>query len=271
MTLTPLYFLAGYFVFRLATLALVKEKPLRGFWDLRIGFSLLASLVLWKIAPLFIRWNTVFDNPLLLLYMNGGLAAVLGALVMGLTIGALSLWQARKAYVVARWRLLAPVGCASALVLALLAADPLWTNSVQVADAQALQMLLPASDGTKTAVAEARGQVLVLNFWATWCPPCKAELPDLQDFAKRLPSKVTLWSVDLTGTETLGQAAVLAYIKNHGMTWKQLLDDGTLQKAYGVTVVPTTLVFDPAGHLVERRVGAVDLSWLQGLAGRYAD
>jgi len=271
MTLTPLYFLAGYFVFRLATLALVKEKLVRRFWDLRIGFALLAGLILWKITPLFIRWNTVFDNPLLLLYMNGGLAAVLGGLVMGLTIAALSLWQARKAHPVARWRLLTPISVASAFVLVLLAADPYWTNPVQLTGSEAAQMLLPASDGTKTAFVEARGQVLVVNFWATWCPPCKAELPELQDFAKRLPAKVAFWSVDLAATETIGQSAVLAYIKNHGMTWKQLFDEGALQKAYSVTVVPTTLVFDPSGRLVERRVGAVDLSWLQGLVHRYAD
>ncbi|MEI8095146.1 MAG: TlpA disulfide reductase family protein [Spirochaetales bacterium] len=268
MSPAPLYFLAGYVLFRVLTLVVLKDKALRSAWDTRVAVSLVAALLFWKVTPLFTRWDLVLDNPLLLLYMNGGFTALTGAASMGLTILAIGVWQVRRIAETPRWRLLVPLAAGALLAVALFWAEPLWSMPAPAASDSA-QLLVPTVAGPPAALVEAKGKVLVVNFWATWCPPCKAELPDLQDFVKIQPPGVVLWGVDLLGSETGGQSAVEAYLANHAMTWKQLLDDGALQRAYSVTVVPTTLVFDPAGQLVERRVGAVDLSWLKGLAARY--
>jgi thiol-disulfide isomerase/thioredoxin len=270
MTLTPLFFLAGYFLFWVLTFLLIPDKPSRRFWGLRVAVALVAGVALWKLTPLYTHWSVVLDNPLLLVYMNGGLAAVVGGVSAGFTVAAVGLWLVRKSQKFPLWRFCAPVAAGVVLVVALLAAETQWIVAASPAPPDAAQLLVPAVEGPAAAFAEARPQVLVVNFWATWCPPCKAELPDLQDFARLKLSGIQLWGVDLLGSESGGLAAVKKTIASQNMGWKQLVDEtGALAQAYNITVIPTTLVFDPKGALVERRVGAVDLAWLRGLAARY--
>jgi thiol-disulfide isomerase/thioredoxin len=111
-----------------------------------------------------------------------------------------------------------------------------------------------------------RGKGVVLNLWATWCPPCVRELPSLAAMARRLaPAGIVVLplSADLGGT-----AVVQRYFQAHGITGLPVLldPDGSAMHALGARGVPTTYLIDPAGKEVGWVEGAQDWSAPASLA-----
>jgi thiol-disulfide isomerase/thioredoxin len=113
------------------------------------------------------------------------------------------------------------------------------------------------------------GKVVVLNFWATWCGPCKEELPTLQTLHDLGDSRVVVLSVNVR--EPAPRA--MRYAQATGLTFPVLPDPkGDLAKRWGVTVYPSTLLLAPDGQARWRVVGDVDWSgreaqgWLTQLA-----
>ncbi len=134
-----------------------------------------------------------------------------------------------------------------------------------------LHVSVPDLEGRHHTLAEWKGRVAVVNFWATWCPPCLTELPDLKTFAATSKT-VAVVGVNAIATEKQGAAGVLAFAAAQKLGWTQLADpDGALQKAYSVSALPTTVVLDSEGAVVDRHEGAVDLGWLNSLAAKYGE
>lgn len=76
--------------------------------------------------------------------------------------------------------------------------------------------------------------------------------------------------INLIGTEKEGEKGVIRFASQNKLTWTQLTDpQGILQRAFSVTSIPTTVVLDPSGRVVDRREGPVDLFWLRTLEGRF--
>lgn len=97
-------------------------------------------------------------------------------------------------------------------------------------------------------------QPLVINFWGTWCPPCRKEIPDLVRFYDEYKSK-GLEIVSLAVNDN--PDAVRAYASNAGMHWVMLMgEDDIYQKYGGIRGVPTTIFIDRNGKEVKRMVGA---------------
>ena len=263
---------AGFLVFYLALHLMEKDKKVRQFWVSRTLTALTVSIILWKLAPLWTRWETVFSNPLLLLSMNAGLAGILGGLFAFCVIVWLSLVQIRRQRPhVRRAPLLVPVSAGLLMVALVTFVEPLVIPRPGSDPGPALQTLVPDLEGRTHALSDWRGKVVVINFWATWCPPCLAELPEFQSFVQKPSSKIVLLGVNLIATEKAGEKSVVQFATKHKMSWAQLLDPkGDLQKAFEVTSIPTTVVLDPDGRVVDRRVGAVDLFWLRTLEARFA-
>jgi peroxiredoxin len=117
--------------------------------------------------------------------------------------------------------------------------------------------------GGKFQMSESRGRVVVLNFWATWCEPCRAEMPLLETrFGDEAPSGVLVVGID--SDDTLAQ--VRAYGDALKLTFPLLLDpDGEVQALYRVRGYPTTFFVDEAGVIRHVHVGAMDAETL----GRY--
>ena len=116
-------------------------------------------------------------------------------------------------------------------------------------------------DGRAFDLAAYRGQVVVLNFWGSWCPPCRAEAPALERVAAALkPSGVVFVGVD---TRDLDQDAARAFLRNVGTTYVNLDDsDGRLALAFQQgsvrlppQAIPSTLVVDRQGRLAARILG----------------
>jgi cytochrome c biogenesis protein CcmG, thiol:disulfide interchange protein DsbE len=117
----------------------------------------------------------------------------------------------------------------------------------------------PAPDFTVTDAAgksfklsSLAGTPVVLNFWATWCPPCRAELPELQAGSQRLAGQVAI--VGLNQGETPEE--VRAFIEKMGLTFQVPLDERMdVSKAYAVRNLPTTFFIDRTGVIRDMQIG----------------
>ena len=157
-------------------------------------------------------------------------------------------------------RRLIVAGLGSAIVAAIAAGwyvlqQPAPTSSAGIArpGAPAPQIALPVvGDGTSDLRAE-RGKVVLINFWATWCEPCKSEMPGLQQLANDLQGQpFRLYSVDLQ--ENADQ--IRAFERDYGLSLYAVMDqDGDATRAYGVRALPSTFVVDKNGIVSLQRLG----------------
>jgi len=113
--------------------------------------------------------------------------------------------------------------------------------------------VLTSFDGQRIQLSDYRGRIVVLNFWATWCPPCREEAPVLQRAAERLESAgVTILGIDVWDD----QAAAIEFLNETGVTYPNAEDTTRLIPVeFGVTGLPETFVIDRQGVLVRRWVG----------------
>lgn len=109
-------------------------------------------------------------------------------------------------------------------------------------------------DGSSLRLSDLKGKVVLLNFWATWCPPCREEIPSmmkLNSFMAGKPFQMVAVSIDEGG-----KAAVEAYFKESGFSLPTYLDPSAASsKAYGITGVPESFIIDKQGVLVKKIVG----------------
>ena len=115
--------------------------------------------------------------------------------------------------------------------------------------------------GRKVDLATYRGKAVAVNFWATWCPPCRAELPDLVEVRKEHAGDC----FELLGVavNSGGADQVAAFAKEHGMTYPVLVDDGLVSDAWKVESLPTTFIIDPKGNISFSTTGAVTRAQLE--------
>ncbi|WP_240345784.1 peroxiredoxin family protein [Parageobacillus toebii] len=110
--------------------------------------------------------------------------------------------------------------------------------------------------GNKVKLSDLRGNTVILNFWATWCPPCKAEIPEMQKFYENNKNNnVEILAVNLTNSES-SPDAVKNFVREKGMTFNILLDkQGEIGNLYGVITIPTSYIIDKNGIIRGKYVG----------------
>ncbi len=124
------------------------------------------------------------------------------------------------------------------------------------------EITFPDLDGHPQSLRAWRGKVLLVNFWATWCPPCLREIPYLKELQRRYGDK----GLQVVGIALDSPAAVRAYVKRHGIDYPILLggDQGAmLSRELGnrMEVLPFTAVIDRRGKLVLNKAGEIDAAW----------
>jgi thiol-disulfide isomerase/thioredoxin len=124
---------------------------------------------------------------------------------------------------------------------------------------------LRRTDGRIDSLARHRGQVVLVNLWATWCAPCREEMPALQRFARENAGKVVVLGVD----QGESAAAAAAYAKERGVTFPILVDE---QQQYGRTYaaigLPTSVIVDRSGHVVQGIDGQMTLQQMRAAVAR---
>lgn len=117
----------------------------------------------------------------------------------------------------------------------------------------ALNFILKALDGGEVSLEGFRGKAVVVNFWATWCPPCRSEIPDFIEFYNQYRGRgVMVLAVNLREPED----HVRAFAEKAGMDFPVLLDlSGDVAEIYKVQAIPTTIVVDESGVIKSRIVG----------------
>ncbi|HYG60447.1 MAG TPA: TlpA disulfide reductase family protein [Symbiobacteriaceae bacterium] len=129
-----------------------------------------------------------------------------------------------------------------------------------------------AFDGQPVSLSSLRGQAVFLNFWASWCGPCRLEMPEVQRLAAGLPPGTAVLTVNMTGQES-SPAAVEQFLQARGYTFPVALDlNGSAGETYGVLSLPTSLFISPEGVVTARVNGplshAAMLDYLKNAAGR---
>jgi peroxiredoxin len=119
---------------------------------------------------------------------------------------------------------------------------------------RAPEFTLTSTQGEEISLADFRGRPVVLNFWATWCPPCRAEMPEFQAASVKYNGQAAFLGVD--------QGEILPVVADYGaalgITYPLLLDqDNKVNRLYGVTALPTTVFVDGDGVVRELFSGIV--------------
>ncbi|WP_040948975.1 peroxiredoxin family protein [Gorillibacterium massiliense] len=119
-------------------------------------------------------------------------------------------------------------------------------------------------NGNAIKLTDFRGKTVLLNFWATWCPPCKVEMPQMRDFYTQYKHKdVIILGVNLTDTEK-NAGHVQSFASENGLTFPIVLDKkGVVADLYRVAAYPTTFIIDPDGIIRDKFQGAIDFDTMK--------
>jgi peroxiredoxin len=115
---------------------------------------------------------------------------------------------------------------------------------------------LKAADGTTVELNKLKGKVVLVNFWATWCPPCRAEIPGMMKVYDKYKAK----GLEIVGisVDNGGWDDVRPWLEKHPITYPIVVGDANLAQAYGgIHNIPTTFLVDRKGNIAMKHVGGL--------------
>ena len=109
--------------------------------------------------------------------------------------------------------------------------------------------------GKNVSLLDYKGKVVVLEFWATWCPPCRVSVPELLDLSNKYPDEdFVLVSISVDEGRNAVES-VSRFAKENGITYQILLADDQVKRSYGIISVPATFIIDKQQKVVLRHLG----------------
>ena len=121
---------------------------------------------------------------------------------------------------------------------------------------KAYEFTLVDTEGREFSLSDFRGKYVILDFFAIWCTPCKIELAHLKDLKHQLGDEIVIISLDVDPEETEQQ--VKDYKRANGMDWIVARDTEYLSMPYKISAIPTLVLIDPSGNIVNTYVGVTD-------------
>ncbi len=259
--------IAGYLLF---FFMMGKKKKERKELSSLLANALLIFIGIWKISPLLFKFQAVRESPLLILYMPGGVGGVL----LGLGGSLLYFMLAVRRKQLFRSGFLVPLGAGLGVALllglvtnlAVLRKTPAAVSEREeglIPGMLAPKVILEDIHGNTHSLSSLNGSVVFLNFWATWCPPCRAEIPEMVRFYDKYGGEdIEILAVNLFQSEE-GKKPVLKFVDRYGITFPVLLDKkGLVAGRYETETLPTTYVIGPKGLIVAKKTGIVSGSWM---------
>lgn len=157
--------------------------------------------------------------------------------------------------------LLASLCCAAAVLHLHPPALAAETQSTAQPPGQPVDFTIQSANAKPIRLSDYRGQWIVVNFWATWCPPCLDEIPDLVRFHRERASDGAM--VLGVNFEELDPFLLESFLEDHDMSYPNgQVGDTPLVPFEPLKGLPTTFIVDPAGVIVVRRTGPIDFKWL---------
>ena len=118
---------------------------------------------------------------------------------------------------------------------------------------------VPSLAGPTVRLSDHHDKVILLNFWATWCPPCRAEMPSMEKLYQAYRDRGLV--ILAISSDRMGRSVVEPYVQERGLTFPVLLDpEGEVFAQYGVRGLPTSYLLDRQGRVFSADVGARDWS-----------
>lgn len=118
--------------------------------------------------------------------------------------------------------------------------------------------------GNAVQLSDFIGKPIVLNFWASWCPPCKGEMPHFNKIYEEEQGNIVFLMVDLVDGNRETVASGQKYVNNNGFTFPVYFDtSGEAGNTYRISAVPTTIFIDREGNIVSKARGAITENYLR--------
>ena len=118
---------------------------------------------------------------------------------------------------------------------------------------------LTTLDGKKVQLSELKGKKVIVNFWATWCPPCKAEMPHMQNFYEDFSDEENIEILAVNMTSEDKEESVQNFVQDYELTFPIPLDtEGVVGETYQVLRIPTSYMIDTKGRIQNKIEGPMD-------------
>lgn len=212
---------------------------------------LIAGLLVARITFVALYWNKYVTAPLSIIDIRDGGFQIVAGFIAAAAMAAWSVWRERSGrrpllFSIAAGALIWAAGTGASMYF--------YTGTSEVPDVTLTQL-----DGSPVQLKSLAGKPLVLNMWATWCPPCRREMPALRDAQIRYPDVVFVFA-----NQGESAASVTRYLKSSDLVLENVMLDPKRQVAQqtGSMALPTTLFFDANGKFVGRRVGELSAATL---------
>ena len=125
-------------------------------------------------------------------------------------------------------------------------------------------------DGQTVELAALRGKTVILDFWATWCPPCEFQVPELNAFREAHRGDPSVEVIGIS-VDTDGPEVVSAWVKETQVQYRIVIGDEDLARRYGAMGFPTLIVVAPDGTVDSRHVGLIETADLEEALARLGE
>jgi thiol-disulfide isomerase/thioredoxin len=129
-------------------------------------------------------------------------------------------------------------------------------NTVKDNKTKAPDFTLISTDGKKINLSDYKGKIVILDFWATWCGPCRMGVPDLVSIQKEFKDKVAVIGISLDDKRTMDD--ILPFMKEYGINYPVVYGTNQVVVDYGyIQAIPTTFIINAKGFIVDQYIGLV--------------
>ncbi|MBS4211110.1 MULTISPECIES: redoxin domain-containing protein [Neobacillus] len=247
-------------------------------FDLLVN-TLILGFFIWKGSLIVLEPSIVMNSPLSLLYFTGGskglILAMIGSIIYFILKGRkINIPNPLIKKILAVTALSGLIGWtmydfATSIEKTVKEGESKLKSSVEIGIKEgnkAPDFQLKNIEGQNVRLSDFKGKKVILNLWATWCPPCKAEMPHMKDFYQKQKGKdVEIVAVNLTTSEK-NPESVEQFVKDYGLTFPVLLDEnGEIGDVYQAITIPTSYFIDTNGIIHERIVGPMDKEMMTDL------